>query len=135
MIHNKYDDIINMSRPISRHLKMPLADRAAQFSPFAALNGYQDELEETARTTTTKKSLDEAEKKLLNEKLTYLLENSKNDLKANITFFQNDSTKIGGKYISKIGKILRIDTFNKEIILTDKSRIYIEDICSIEVLE
>ena len=51
----KYDDIINMDRPeTGRHPRMSIENRAAQFSPFAALTGFDDAIDETARETTLK---------------------------------------------------------------------------------
>ena len=51
----KYDDIINLNRPESgRHPRMSIENRAAQFSPFAALTGFDDAIDETARETTFK---------------------------------------------------------------------------------
>lgn len=45
---HKYDDIINLSHPTSKkYSRMAVLDRAAQFSPFAALTGYEKALEET----------------------------------------------------------------------------------------
>lgn len=50
---HKYDDIINLPHPVSgKHSRMALIDRAAQFSPFAALTGYEKALEETKETVT-----------------------------------------------------------------------------------
>lgn len=45
---NKYDDIINLPRPESKYPRMPRANRAAQFSPFAALTGHEKAIRETA---------------------------------------------------------------------------------------
>ena len=55
----KYDDIINLPHPVSKtHAPMPRAQRAAQFSPFAALTGYDDAVRETARLTEARVELD-----------------------------------------------------------------------------
>ena len=68
-------DIMHLSRPVSkRHPKMSLLNRAAQFSPFAALSGFEEGLQETARRTTHKRELDDSEKNLINEHLTQLAE-------------------------------------------------------------
>ena len=58
----KYDDIINLPHHVSkRHPQMPLLNRAAQFAPFAALTGYQESIEETARLVEEKIELEEIE--------------------------------------------------------------------------
>ena len=45
-----YEDIVDLPHPVSRrHVQMPLRSRAAQFAPFAALTGYDEAIEETAR--------------------------------------------------------------------------------------
>lgn len=47
---NKYEDIIHLQHPTSaNHPQMPIEDRAAQFSPFAALTGHEDAIRETQR--------------------------------------------------------------------------------------
>ena len=50
---HRYDDIIDLPHHVSRtHPQMPLADRAAQFAPFAALTGHADAIRETERAVT-----------------------------------------------------------------------------------
>ena len=47
---SKYDDIINLPHHVSAtRPRMPVGDRAAQFSPFAALTGYDAAIKDTAR--------------------------------------------------------------------------------------
>lgn len=50
---DKYDDIINLPRPESKYPRMPRANRAAQFSPFAALTGHEEAIRETASLMDT----------------------------------------------------------------------------------
>lgn len=59
---SEYDDIIDLPRPKSKHEPMPMSDRAAQFSPFAALTGYGDAIDETARLTDHRIELSEEER-------------------------------------------------------------------------
>ena len=71
----KYDDILTLPHPVSAvHPQMPLKDRAAQFSPFAALTGYEEAVQETARLTESRPELDEDRKEALNEILGKLAE-------------------------------------------------------------
>ena len=60
---SKYDDIINLKRPESRHMPMSIANRAAQFAPFSALTGYDEAIRETSRVTSEKHELSESEGK------------------------------------------------------------------------
>jgi len=57
---NKYDDIINLPHHVSlTRPHMSILDRAAQFSPFAALSGYDAAVKETARLTSSRIELGE----------------------------------------------------------------------------
>ena len=68
----KYDDIIHLPHPVStKHARMSRIDRAAQFSPFAALTGYDAVITETGRLTDSSVELDESRKEVLNERLRY----------------------------------------------------------------
>ena len=91
-----YDDIINLQHPTStKHPRMPMIDRAAQFSPFQALSGYGAAIQETARLTDQRVELTEEEKMLLDEKLRLLLDTGAT---GRITDFQPDEKKEGGAY-------------------------------------
>ena len=73
---SKYDDIINLERPISKkRMPMSIENRAAQFAPFSALTGYEDAVKETARITDSKKILSEGIKEIINEKINYIKNN------------------------------------------------------------
>lgn len=126
----KYDDIINLPHPTSaRHPRMPMADRAAQFSPFAALVGHGAAIEETARLTDRKIELTEDEKSLLDEKLRLLLETGGTGV---FTWFLPDDRKDGGAYVTAEDTIKKIDPLAGRVILADGSAIPIEDILEIE---
>lgn len=126
----KYDDIINLPHPTSaRHPRMPMADRAAQFSPFAALAGHGAAIEETARLTDQKVELTEEGKALLDEKLRLLLETGGEGV---FTYFLPDERKDGGAYITTTGKVKKIDPLEGRVILKDGTAIPIEDILEIE---
>ena len=123
-----YDDIIDLPHPTSeRHPRMPMANRAAQFSPFAALSGYDDAVKETARLTDGKIELTEEEKANLDARL-QLLEPG---IAASFTYFQPDSRKQGGAYVTASGEVKRIDGIAREIILMDGRRIPIDDILEV----
>ncbi|WP_432634130.1 hypothetical protein [Candidatus Avelusimicrobium sp.] len=133
MSETAYDDIIHLSRPVSkRHPKMSLQDRAAQFSPFAALSGFEDGLKETARKTVEKKELAESEKNLINEQLNCLVQALPPLGKAlptvTVEYFVADAQKNGGSYRTKSGTVKRVDIYRNLLIFTDNTQINIEDI-------
>lgn len=130
---NKYDKIINLPHHVSStRPHMSMLDRAAQFSPFAALTGYDAAVKETARLTEQQIELDEYEKAALDQRILLLQEHLKDIPEVTITYFVPDERKNGGKYISVIGAVKKIDIYEKQIILKDKSKISIENILSIE---
>lgn len=127
----KYDDIINLPHPEpARHPRMPMADRAAQFSPFAALAGHGAAIAETARLTDRKIELTEDETSLLDEKLRLLLETGGTGV---FTWFLPDGRKDGGSYVTAEGSIKKIDPLAGKITLASGSAISIEDILEIEI--
>ena len=93
----KYQDIINLPHHVSKtHPQMPLYDRAAQFSPFAALTGYEDAIRETARLTDNWVQLSEDKKQELDEKLRQLIADRERTESVTIIYFQPDDRKEGG---------------------------------------
>lgn len=130
---HKYDDIINLQHPVSsKHPRMNLIDRAAQFSPFAALTGYDAAIKETGRLTDRKIELDENEKAILNEKIQIIMEAYDKKPEVTLTFYQPDERKEGGAYVSVVGKVKKIDAYERTIILEDRNCIPIDDIYEIE---
>ena len=116
---NNYDDIINLPHHKSKiHKPMSMENRAAQFSPFSALTGYEDAIKETGRITDIRKNIDDNIKVELDYKLSLLKNDIKNNPKASITYFIKDDKKIGGKYVTITGRITKID-LNKSIIIID----------------
>lgn len=129
----KYDDIINLSRHVSKKRpNMPIKDRAAQFSPFAALTGHDEAVKETARVTEKRIDLDQYMKEELNRKLQILMEKIKENPKIKITYFEADENKEGGTYITTTGMAKSIDEYRKIIFMTDDTIIHIDEIIKIE---
>lgn len=108
---------------------MPMAARAAQFSPFAALTGYEDAVHETARLTSSRAELTEEEKSILDAKL-QLLEPG---VAASFTYFQPDSRKQGGAYLTAAGMVKRMDSCAREVILANGQKIFVDDIIGIQL--
>jgi len=127
-----YDDIINLPRPFSVQSKMSLSDRAAQFSPFAALTGYDATVQEAGRLVDQRIDLSEDAKSLLNERLQMILELAAEKSQISITHFQKDKKKDGGDYITTVGTIQKIDSYQRTVHLADQEPISIDDIISIE---
>lgn len=128
-----YDDILELPHHVSKiHPQMSLADRAAQFSPFAALTGHEEAILETARLTEEFIELDEGRKEQINEKLQYLRENQAGRPEIAVTYFQKDTRKSGGAYVTVRGQVKRIDEHECQVILTDGTGIAMEQIFSIE---
>ncbi len=125
----KYGDMLDMPHYRSKnHPAMSVEDRAAQFSPFAALTGHEEALEETARYTDKRAELDENAKTMLNEKLQIV-----NELRptASIVHFKRDELKQGGAYVTTTGEVKRIDGDNRTVIMKDGNVIAIDDIYDI----
>lgn len=128
-----YDDILHLPHPVSRkHPRMATADRAAQFSPFAALTGYDDAVREAARLTNRRLELDEYEQQALNDRLQQILSRLSEQPVVHITYFRPDNRKEGGAYVTVSGIIKRLDTVKREIRMMDGTRIPIEDIWDID---
>ena len=125
----KYQDIINLPHHVSKtHPQMPLYDRAAQFSPFAALTGYEDAIRETARLTDNWVQLSEDKKQELDEKLRQLIADRERIESVTIIYFQPDERKAGGQYVSATGTVKKVDTFGRRILLQDGTRIPLDSV-------
>ena len=125
---SKYDDIINLNRPISKHKHQSIDSRAAQFAPFAALTGYDSAIKETARLTDEKIEVNDELREILNNKLNFLNNHIKEKNEITIFHFIKDDKKNGGKYVSKKGIIKRIDPVNETIKFEDNTIITMNDI-------
>lgn len=130
---HKYDDIIMLSHHVSKkHPRMTMSNRAAQFSPFAALSGHDAAIRETARLTDTFMELDENAKSRLNGKLRIIRENLEQRPEVEITYFQPDEKKSGGAYVSVGGRVEKIDSYSRHIVFTDGKALPLDQIVSIQ---
>ena len=128
-----YDDIINLPRPVSiTRPRMSIDNRAAQFSPFAALTGYDAAIKETARRTTEPVELCESDIDVLDRKLRILEESVADHPEVEVTYFKQDEKKKGGAYITSKGVLKRISGFEREIIFMNGDKIAISDILDME---
>ena len=125
-----YEDIINLPYP-QKHPRMSNYARGAQFSPFAALTGFEAAIEETARLTERKIELDEGEKVLLNEKLRKIEEEIYARPEITVTYFRPDLRKVGGAYVQKRGRVKKLDAYLRSGVFADDTAVPIEDISDI----
>lgn len=126
---NGYDDIINLPHPTSKkHPRMSALDRAAQFSPFAALSGYDLAIKETARLTDQRRDLDEYEKATLDMQLRIIQDNIRDCPEVTFTYFIPDTRKSGGAYAVYTGNVKKIDTYQNCLVMVDGTEISIYEI-------
>ena len=112
---------------------MSMHDRAAQFSPFAALTGYDDTVRETARLTDEKLELTADRINDLNQKIAFLKEHAEERPEITVEYFIPDEKKSGGKYVTLLGKFRRIDEYNHNMVFTSGEEIPLNDIFEIDV--
>ena len=130
---HEYDDIINLPHHVSeKRPRMSMTDRAAQFSPFAALTGYNSVIRETERLTDRRIVLNEDEKAILNNKLQMILDFIDTAPEITVVYFKNDERKDGGEYLSVSGQVKRIAGDTQELVMTDGTKIPVDDIYDIE---
>ena len=115
-----YADIINI--PHWRSPKRPPMspyERAAQFSSFNALEGYEDMVGEEARIVGEQEKLTETEMEILNQKINLIadvLEDGHHPI-LTFTYFLNDRMKQGGSYVTMTERVRKIDAVNRKIVL------------------
>ena len=124
-----YDDIIHLSRPVSKkHPPMPLTKRAAQFLPFAALSGFEGEIAEAARLTEAARSLGEDALAALDKQLALLRQRLPDQPEITLTRFVPDEKKAGGHYETLTGQVRRLDEIDRALILTDGTKVDLDAI-------
>jgi hypothetical protein len=132
-MNKSYDDIINLPHHVSAtRPHMPAIDRAAQFSPFAALTGYDSAIKETSRLTGERVELDEYMKDILSVRLQIIADQLKEHPEIAITYFQPDEKKNGGAYVTVIGRAKKVDEYERVVVMTDGTRVPIDEIASID---
>lgn len=130
---SKYDDIIDLPRPKSAHEPMPMSDRAAQFSPFAALTGYGDAIDETARLTDERIELTEEQRAELDYKQQYLA--TLDSPTVTVTYFVSDERKSGGAYVTHTGVLKRVDEVERMMVFEDGTGVAVDEVVGIECVD
>ena len=132
-MNGKYDEIMGLPHHVSKtRPQMPMSDRASQFAPFAALTGYDAAIKETGRLTDERIELDVEALSALDMKYQLLMEALDEAPEVTITYFQPDERKAGGKYVSAVGAVKKIDDFERRITMRDGTRIPMDDVLSID---
>ena len=128
-----YEDIIHLPHHVSEtHPRMSRLNRAAQFSPFAALTGYGAAIQEAGRLTDRKIQLDEDSQAVLDRKLAILREQMSKHLEVTVTYFQPDGKKDGGAYVSFSGQVKKIQDYEQLLVFTDGTQIPFSDILDLD---
>lgn len=126
-----YEDILHMERPVStRHTPMPLRNRAAQFAPFAALNGHEQAIEEAGRHTEDSLELTDSETSQLDRALQEVLRLPERPI--SITYFVPDTTKKGGSYATVTECIKEWNEWERVLVLRNGLQIAIDTILRLE---
>lgn len=130
---SNYDDILHLPHPTSKtHRRMSRQDRAAQFSPFAALTEYEAVVKETARLTDERHTLTEDEIAVLDARLRIVLEWQGSPPEVTVTYFQPDPRKSGGAYLTVQGHIKKVDELKRILIMVGGGEIPLDQIASID---
>ena len=128
-----YDDMIDLPHPSSKkHPRMSIRDRAAIFSPFAALSGHGAAIVETARLTDRRMELDEDTKEELDQKQAVLMEHIEEQPEVTVTWFQPDERKEGGAYLTVTGRLKKLDKIRRVLVLTDGTKILLANVVELE---
>ena len=128
-----YDDIIHLPHPTSsRHPRMPISNRAAIFSPFAALSGHSAAIAEAARLTDQRLELDEDARAELDRRQQILWEHLEERPEVSVTWFRPDERKEGGAYVTTTGRLKKIDEVERTLVLADGTPIQLDQVIGLE---
>ena len=129
----EYDDLLYLPHPVSRrHPPMSAMDRAAQFSPFSALTGYEAVLREAGRLTDSRAELSEYSRDILDQEQKILLDAAPAHPEITVTYFIPDRRKQGGAYGTLKGNLKKIDLARRVIILLDGTEVSLDDVADIQ---
>lgn len=129
----KYDDMLRLPHHVSASRKpMAITARAAQFAPFAALSGYDAEVQEAGRLTDRPIEPDEYEKEAMNARLQLLARHFREEWVVSLVFFQPDERKAGGAYVTRTGTVKKLYETERLLTLTDGTVIPLDDLIALE---
>lgn len=129
----KYDDMLQLPHHVSASRKpMAMTARAAQFAPFAALSGYDAEVQEAGRLTDRPIEPDEYEKEATNARLRLLARHFREEWVVSLVFFQPDERKAGGAYVTRTGTVKKLYETERLLTLTDGTVIPLDDLIALD---
>lgn len=129
----KYDDMLQLPHHVSASRKpMAMTARAAQFAPFAALSGYDAEVQEAGRLTDRPIEPDEYEKEAMNARLQLLARHFREEWVVSLVFFQPDERKAGGAYVTRTGTVKKLYETERLLTLTDGTVIPLDDLIALD---
>lgn len=132
-MNSSYDDLLDLPHPTSqKHPRMSRLDRAAQFSPFAALSGFEGAVRETARLTEARIELGEDELAELDERLRLALAWEDDPPVVSVTWFRPDEHKAGGAYVTTRGRIRKVDELKRVLVMEDGGKIPVDEIVALD---
>ena len=129
----KYEDMLHLPRPASAHAPMSVSDRAAQFSPFAALTGHDAAMNETARQTLERIEITDEVRQDISAKLACLLRSAGEAPPVRITWYQPDARKAGGSYVTSVGVVRKLDELTNVLTLASGEKIAVVDVVAVEL--
>lgn len=132
---NPYEDIMELPHHVSsKRPQMPMSDRAAQFSPFAALVGYDAAIKEADRLTDERIEPEEDRLNELNMKFRLIKEHLADEPEVSLSYFEPDERKAGGRYLEISGTVKKIDDFERSLTMKDGTKISVDDILAVELM-
>lgn len=133
MSSSKYDAILHLPHHVSeKHPTIPMEERAAQFSPYAALTGFGAVIDETRRLTDPRRALSEEALARLNRQYQLLSEHLTERPEITVTYFQPDTRKDGGAYLTLTGRVKKVEAYEQRLVLEDGKAVAMENIMSME---
>ena len=134
-MNDEYNDILHVPRqPSPGRRRMPVYERAAQFAPFAALTGFDEQIAEEARLTGRRPILSDGEAAVMNEALRRLTEEGALPQRVRLTCFIPDAAKEGGVLSVKEGEVRSLDCIARRLIFIDKTAVALDDIFALAIL-
>lgn len=132
---NPYEDMMELPHHVSsKRPQMPMSDRAAQFSPFAALVGYDAAIKEAGRLTDERIEPEEDRLNELNMKFRLIKEHLADEPEVSLSYFEPDERKAGGRYLEISGTVKKIDDFERSLTMKDGTKISVDDILTVELM-
>lgn len=134
-MRGRYDDMLYLPHPDpEKHPRMSPQDRAAQFSPFAALTGYHAVIQEAARRTEERRVLGEEAQERLERRLNFLLAHWEERPEVRLCYFKADERKAGGAYVTAEGVVEKLDVCERVLRMENGEQIPLDDLWELDII-